>query len=100
MRLLKNDTSFIWDEQAQESFDALKKALVSSPMLKSSNYSRDYLLYIVASKEMIGMVLFQADDELHENTIYYLSKNLVGPEINYSHVEKLALDVVHAVQRL
>jgi hypothetical protein len=29
MRLLKKDTLFIWDEQAQKSFDALKKSLVS-----------------------------------------------------------------------
>jgi hypothetical protein len=100
MHLLKKDTPFIWDERAQESFDALKKALVSAPLLKSPDYSRDYLLYIVASAETIGMVLVQEDDELHEHVIYYLSQNLVGPELNYSHVEKLALVVVHAVQRL
>jgi hypothetical protein len=34
MRLLKKDTLFIWDERAQESFDALKKSLVSMPLLK------------------------------------------------------------------
>jgi hypothetical protein len=41
MCLLKKDTPFIWDEQAQESFDALRKALVSTPLLKYPNYSRD-----------------------------------------------------------
>jgi hypothetical protein len=46
------------------------------------------------------MVLIQEDDELHEHIIYYLSQNLIGPELKYSHVEKLALAVVHAVQRL
>jgi hypothetical protein len=84
--------------RAQESFDALKKALVSTPLLKSPDYSRDYLLYVITSEEMIGMVLVQEDDELHEHVIYYLSRNLVSPELNYSHVEKLALVVVHAVQ--
>jgi hypothetical protein len=64
MCLLKKDTPFIWDERAQESFDALKKALVSTPLLKSPDYSRDYLLYVVASEETIGMVLVQEDDEL------------------------------------
>jgi hypothetical protein len=78
----------------------LNKALVSSPLLKYPDYSKDYLLYIVAFAEMIGMVLFQENDELHEHVIYYLSRNLVSPEINYSHVENLALDVVHVVQRL
>jgi hypothetical protein len=46
------------------------------------------------------MVLIQEDDEIHEHVIYYLSQNLVSPEINHSHVEKLALDYIHAVQRL
>jgi hypothetical protein len=41
MHLLKKETHFIWDEQAQESFDALKKALVSKPLLKPPDYSRD-----------------------------------------------------------
>jgi hypothetical protein len=100
MHLLKKDTPFIWDERAQESFNALKKALVLDPLLKSPDYSRDYLLYIATFEETIGMVLVQEDDELHEHVIYYLSQNLVGPELNYSHVEKLALDFVHAVQRL
>jgi hypothetical protein len=47
----------------------------------------------------IGMVLVQEDDFLPEYVIYYLSQGLVGPELNYSHVEKLALVAVHAVQQ-
>ena len=50
--------------------------------------------------ETIGMVLFQEDEEIHEHVIYYLSQNLVDAKICYSHVEKLALATVHAVQRL
>jgi hypothetical protein len=73
MHLLKKDTPFIWDERAQESFNALKKSLVLVPLLKSPNYNRYYLLYIIAPEEMIGMVLVQEDDELHEHVIYYLS---------------------------
>jgi hypothetical protein len=80
MHLLKKDTLFIWDERAQQSFDTLKKALVSAPPLKSPDYNRDYLFYIVVSKETIGMVLVQEDDELHEHVIYYRSQNLVDPE--------------------
>jgi hypothetical protein len=78
MRLLKKDTPFIWDERAQESFDALKKALVSMPLLKPPDYNIDYLLYITASEGTIGMVLVQEDDELREHIIYYLSQNLVA----------------------
>jgi hypothetical protein len=76
MCLLKKDTPFIWDERAQESFDALKKALVSMPMLKSSDYSRDYFLYVVTFKETIAMVLVQEYDGLRDHVIYYLSSKL------------------------
>jgi hypothetical protein len=46
------------------------------------------------------MVLAHEYDEIHEHVFYYLSQNLVGPELKYSHVEKFSLVVVHAVQRL
>ena len=73
MHLLKKDTNFCWDERAQESFDALKRALASAPVLSSPDYSRDFLLYVAVSMEMIGMVLVQEDEELQEHVIYYLS---------------------------
>jgi hypothetical protein len=46
------------------------------------------------------MVLVQEEDLLEEHVIYYLSPGLVGPEPNYSHVHKLALETAHVVQRL
>ena len=55
---------------------------------------------MAASQETIGMVLVQEDEELHDHVIYYLSQNLIDVELHYSHVEKLALATIHAVQRL
>jgi hypothetical protein len=45
------------------------------------------------------MVLVQEDPNDEEHVIYYLSKSLSGLELGYSHVEKLALAAVIAVQR-
>jgi hypothetical protein len=45
------------------------------------------------------MVLVQEDPNIEEHVIYYLSKSLFGPELKYSHVKKLALAAVIAVQR-
>ena len=78
----------------------LKQALALAPVISPPDYSRDFLLYVAASIETIGMVLVQEDEELKEHVIYYLSQNLIDAEIHYSHVEKLALATVHAVQRL
>ena len=72
MRLLKKDTTFCWDEQAQESFDLLKQSLALAPVISPPDYSRDFLLYVATSMETIGMVLVQEDEELQEHVVYYL----------------------------
>jgi hypothetical protein len=98
MHLLKKYVPFHWDDAAQISFEALKHSLTTTPLLRPPNYNKDFLLYLVAAESTIGMVLVQEDDFLSKYVIYYLSRGLVGPEINYSHIKKLTLVAVHAVQ--
>jgi hypothetical protein len=98
MCLLKKDVPFHWNKATQCSFVALKHALISTPLLQPPNYNKDFLLYFVIAESTISMVLVQEDDLLSEYVIYYLSQGLVGPKLNYSHIEKLALAAVHAVQ--
>ena len=99
MRLLKKYVPFYWDEATQCSFAALKHALTTAPLLRPPNYNKGFLLYLDATELTIGMVLVQEDDLFSEYVIYYLSRGLVGQELNYSHIEKLALVAVHVVQR-
>ena len=72
----------------------------SAPILSPPDYSRDFLLYLAVAESTIGMVPAQEDDVLAKHVIYYLSRGLVGPELQYTPIEKLALAAVHAVQRL
>ena len=81
-------------------FEALKKNLLSAPLLRPPDYSCDFILYLAASDSTIGVVLVQEDDKLVEHVVYYLNHALVGPKLTYSHVEKLALAAIYAVQRL
>jgi hypothetical protein len=96
MCLLKKDVPFYWDDAAQRSFDALKHALKTAPLLQPPNYNKDFLLYLATVESTIGMVLVQEDDLFSEYVIYYLSRGLVGPELNYSHIEKLALTLFNS----
>ena len=57
----------------------------------------DFILYLATSESTIGVVLVQEDNKLIEHVFYYLSHALVGPELKYSHIEKLALVAVYAV---
>ena len=77
MHLLKKDTLFYWDDQAQRAFDNLKHALTHSPVKDPLDYSKDFLLYIVASTTTIAMVLVQENPDSQEHMIYYASKNLM-----------------------
>ena len=74
--------------------------MLSAPLLRPLDYSHDFILYLAASESTIGVVLVQEDDKLQEHVVYYLSRALVGPEIRYSHIEKLALVAMYAIQRL
>ena len=64
MRLLKQDTPFVWDEIAQLAFEALKNALLQALLLHPLYYSWDFILYLAASELTIGVVLVQEDDKL------------------------------------
>jgi hypothetical protein len=62
MRLLKKYVPFFYDEASQRSFDALKHALTTAPLLRPPNYNKDFLLYLAVADSTIGMVLVQEDD--------------------------------------
>jgi hypothetical protein len=98
MRLVKKDVPFLWDEAAQRSFNALKHSLTTAALPRPPNYNKDFLLYLAAAELTIGMVLVQEDDSFSEYVIYYLSRGLIGLELHYTHLKKLALVTVHAVQ--
>ena len=72
--------------------------LVNAPLLCPPNYHCDFSLYLAVTFSTIAMVLVQDDDDSHENVIYYLSRNLLNPEMHYAHVEKLELATVQVVQ--
>ena len=57
-------------------------------------------MYLAVSELTIGVVLVQEDDKLVEHVVYYLSCALARPEIRHSHIEKVSLAAVYAVQRL
>jgi len=63
------------------------------------DFNKKFRLYTDASNYAIGAILCQYDDS-EEYVVYYLSRVLKGPEINYSVTEKEALAVVWSVRYL
>ena len=75
-------------EEALEAFKALKQACMNSPVLAFADYTRDFLLETDASKEGLGAVLSQKQEEGWFHLVAYGSWALTMHEKNY-HSTKL-----------
>ena len=80
--------------KAQHAFEDLKAALVSFPVLRLPDYSKEFELETDASCEGIGAVLMQ-----EHHPIAYLSNTLNTRQQSYSVYEKELLTLVFAVER-
>ncbi|GLJ43443.1 hypothetical protein SUGI_0903010 [Cryptomeria japonica] len=58
------------------------------------------LLYISATPTVLGALLAQQIAEGKEKAVYYISRTLVGYELNYTPIERACLAVVFASQKL
>ncbi|XP_073133890.1 uncharacterized protein [Henckelia pumila] len=76
--LTKKIAKFIWKPECQESFDVLKEALTTAPVLAMSSREGDFVVYTDASKLGLGTVLMQRD-----RVIVYTSRQLKEHEKNY-----------------
>ena len=61
--LQQNLPPFQWTTDQQESFNKLKLALTSAPVLAYQNYEKPFLLETDASLKGLGAVLSQEDDD-------------------------------------
>ena len=75
-------------EEALEAFWALKQACMNSPVLAFANYTKDFLLETDGSKEGLGAVLSQKQEDGWFHLVAYGSWALTTHEKNY-HSTKL-----------
>jgi hypothetical protein len=91
--LLEKGRDFKWDEKCQESFDQLKKRLMSPPVLVMPDLLKGFDIYCDACGQGLGCVLTQEG-----HVIAYASRQLRKHELNYpTHDLELAA-VVHALK--
>jgi hypothetical protein len=91
--LLAKKVEFKWTPKCQESFEALKKKLTTTPVLILPDVHKSFSVYCVASYTRLGCVLMQEG-----NVVAYLSRQLKIHERNYlTHDLELAA-VDHALK--
>jgi hypothetical protein len=92
-QLLKKDKKFEWTEKCEQSFQELKKILVSAPILTMPDITKSFDIYCNASKLGLCSVLMQEGKD-----IAYLSRQLHPHELKYPTHDLELADVVHALK--
>ncbi|GKB00285.1 reverse transcriptase domain-containing protein [Tanacetum coccineum] len=77
----------------------MKKLIAELPMLTAPKEKEELIIYLAAAKEAISAVLM-TEREGKQIPVYFVSRALRGPEINYNPMEKLVLALLSASRRL
>ena len=64
--IMKQDHSFSWTYDVDNSFLRIKKAISSAPVLEKSDFKKYFIIYTNATKEAIFAILLQNDDQNNE----------------------------------
>nr|GEW40730.1 hypothetical protein [Tanacetum cinerariifolium]GEW43504.1 hypothetical protein [Tanacetum cinerariifolium] len=97
-KMLKKCTKksdFHWTLEAEEVFKEMKQSIAELPMPTTPKSKEELIIYLAAAKEAISAVLMTNRDG-KQWPIYFVSRALQGPEVNYTPMEKLILALVSA----
>lgn len=96
--LKKKGVPFVFGPDQVQAFETLKRALVSSSILRMPDFTRDFVVHTDASGSAIGAVLMQTHgDQLFP--VSYASRALNKHELNYSTLQLECLAIVFALQK-
>ena len=91
--LLRKDHVWNWSHREEESFNELKKAISTAPVLRIPDTMKNFTIQVDASNTAIGAVLTQ-----DEHPVGFMSRRLNDAERNYSAYDREALAVVTALR--
>ena len=98
-KLLKKDNKFQWREEFQQSFDTLKKKMVTAPILVFPNWSKEFHVHVDSSSITLGAMLSQPRAGDIDHPLAFARRKLSTTEINYTTTEREGLAMVYALQK-
>jgi len=84
--LTGKDVAFVWNQDCQRAFDALKRALVEAPILVRPDFKEPFCLDVDWSTKGVGTVLSQREGRF-EKVIAYASKALTVAQRKFHPME-------------
>jgi transposase InsO family protein len=92
--LTKKNRTFTWNVSAARSFDNLKKAFTSAPILVHADQSKPFIIEADASDFALGSILSQVGDDGKLHPVAFHSRKFEAAEINYEIHDKELLAIV------
>ncbi|GJX15411.1 reverse transcriptase domain-containing protein [Tanacetum coccineum] len=92
-------SDFQWTTEVEAAFKQMKKVIAELPILTPPIAKEELIVYLEAVNESVSAVLM-TEMEAKQMPIYFVSRALQGPKINYAPMEKLVLALIHASKRL
>nr|GEY93226.1 reverse transcriptase domain-containing protein [Tanacetum cinerariifolium] len=92
-------SDFRWTAKAKQAFQQLKQHLSDLHLLVAPRPQEELIMYLSATHGAISAVLM-TERGTAQMPIYFISRALQGPELNYPPMEKLVLSLVFAAKRL
>ncbi|GJR45818.1 reverse transcriptase domain-containing protein [Tanacetum coccineum] len=86
-------SDFYWTTEAKEAIKQIKQLIAELPVLTAPMEKEELIVYLAATKETVNAVLM-TKREAKQMSIYFVSRALRGPKINYTSMEKLVLALV------
>ena len=90
---------FVWIEECEESFQKLKQALVTAPILRPLDWNKPFHVHIDASNFAIGCILAQPYEGNMDLPVSYASRQLNSSEKNYTTTKREGLTMIYVVKK-
>jgi hypothetical protein len=65
--LLKQDCSFSWKDGVEDAFVGIKKEISSAPIFAKTDFEKEFMIYINATKEEISIILSKVMTKVTKN---------------------------------
>ncbi|XP_020898619.1 uncharacterized protein K02A2.6, partial [Exaiptasia diaphana] len=104
-KLLRKEQKWSWRKEQQQSFDDVKKLILSADFLAHYDPRKELLLQCDASPYGVGAVLSVKEPNGIERPVGFASRSLTDEERNYSQLDREGLAIIfglkkfHKVQR-